>query len=325
MAATPREVLQRMGVADTAVRDTAGGPPVMTREDPMDRAYEDLRTVRAMEIEDAASAEISARRALATLERTKAEAQTAELSAHLAELSANARGGGGNEVMLAIVNMLQGDKATLIDANKELAAQIGQIQQTIATGLHADVGKAESPDVMTVAIQNIATFKGLLEAVKTMMPEPAAPAMTAPIGSIQDQIALMKAEAEIKRETLKWEEQHAERMADWDLRRGESAHRQRIESDKHETDKRRVEGIASTLERFAPAAMSVFTDVARNRFGGAGAAVAEAAAEAMPLQQHIKCDAIVDGRTCDNVFEAPIGAETAVCPACHVMSSIRDA
>ena len=30
---------------------------------------------------------------------------------------------------------------------------------------------------------------------------------------------LMKAEAEIKRETFRWEEQHSEHMADWDLRR----------------------------------------------------------------------------------------------------------
>jgi hypothetical protein len=324
MAATPREALQRRGVAETKVASNGAVAP--TREDPMDRAYEELRTVRAMEIEDTASEEIAARKAQARLERTKAEAATAELNAHLQELSAAARGGGqGNEVMLAIVQMLQGDKAALLDANKELGAQIGQIQQTIAAGLRADVATAKDADAMNVVTQNVATFKAMYEAVRGIMPEPApSVAASVPAGSIQDQIALMRAEAEVKREGFEWEEQHARHLADYDLRRRELDHRLTMDREKHETDKRRVEGLASTLERMAPAAMSVFSDVARSRFGSTGAAVAEAATEALP-SQHVKCDAVLDGgRVCGHVFEVPLGSETAACPACHVISNIRD-
>ncbi len=313
------DTLKKLGVPTEIIVD--GGVASMARPDPYETAIEDRRMQQAMRVYEGMDAEAEAR---------KAEHETTKLQAELAALETRARmmqlqqalgessgAGGTMSVIVELMKLLHSDKAELATQNKELMGQILNIQQQATASVKAQIGQASERqgdagrDAMSVASEQIAGLSALMQAIKTFMPQPTPETASAMRGA-EEEIRILKAQKEIEFTSMKMREEHEARMADLRLREEDQRHRHTLDISKFEVDKRRTDGIANTLERFAPHAMAALSEVIKTRTTGGGAAVPAAAGMVAPDgTETIACPS-----GCGGSIEVRPGQTTTMCKTC---------
>ena len=312
------DTLKKLGVP--AEITVPGGVAAIARPDAYETAIEDRRMQQAMRVYEGMDAEAEAR---------KAENQTTKLQAELAALETRARmmqiqqelgSKGGGETMSVIVELMKimhSDKAELAAQNKELMGKILSIQQEAAASVKAQIGQAgerqgaAGRDAMSAVSEQIAGLQAVMAAVKSFMP-PAPSETSAAVRSAEEEVRILKAQKEIEFASMKMREEHEARMADLRLREDDQRHRHALDMGKFEVDKRRMDGFATTLERFAPQALSALGDVVKSRMAGSPATagmVADDGTETIPCPHG-----------CGGSIEVTPGATTIVCPTCKGMS-----
>lgn len=308
------DTLKKIGVP--AEISVPGGIAGVVRHDPYETAIEDRRMQQAMRVYEGMDAEAEARRA---------EAQTTKLQAELTALETRTRmvqiqqdlgkegdKGGMMEVIAELMKLMQSDKAELAAQNKDLMAKVLTIQEEAAASIRQQIGQASAQrgtagqDSMAALAEQIAGLQSVVAAMRSFMPSDGT---SAAMRNAEDELRLLKAQKEMEFTTMKMREDHEARMIELRLREEDQRHRHTLDRDRFDVDKRRMDGVASTLERFAPHAMAALGDVVKSRLAGGGQVVS-----GMVASDGTETIACPSG--CGGSIEVKPGQQTVVCPTC---------
>lgn len=318
------DTLRKIGVpAEIAVPASALG--MARKTDPYEIAIEDRRAQQAMRVYEGMDAEAEARRAESQTTKLQAELAALETRMRMMQLQEAMGDGGGDGTKALIVELMkimQSDKAELAAQNKDLMAQILNVHKTASDAVKEQISQAGAKDgarghdAMTSITEQITGLHAVMQAIKTFMPQPTSE-LAAATRSAEEEIRILRAQKEIEFSAMKMREEHEARMADLRLREEDMHHRHTLDMQKFEVDKRRTDGIATTLERFAPHAMAALGDVVKSRLTVPGGAAAAAVPAQAPLVAEDGTETIAcPSEACPGSIEVKPGQSTVVCPTC---------
>ena len=246
------------------------------------------------------------------LEEQKLHVDREELGARLANLRAEAAanrrqadGGGANELLGGIVQLLMDDRAAQREAaDKAHAAQMDLMRQMLEQARQPATPAAAGP----TAVERVQEMRALIAVLQEFMPRPASPSGQMNAREVMD---LEQVRAEIEEKRRRTEFQHQMQLRQLLGAEALATSEQQTRMDAAAAERARNERIAGMIEQYGPAALAAVTGAFTGQAGAQGG-------PELPGTQ-VTCP----NPDCGRQLMMPAGQTSGVCPHCKQMVMLR--
>lgn len=303
------------GVARTVHGGTApfNGPAGPT--DPIESAVAELRKAAGARILmnglEATAAHSEADRLEADLNTLKRKLEFEELSAKISERTAPAAAGA--DVLLKVIEMVNGDKQQLLQANEKLRDQMSEVIMGQLAQMRDEMRTRISegtPAPMELMTQQMAAVKAVIDGASQLVPTPSLRAAT---DDATVTLRMFEAEREHEFRMRQMQEESLARQAEWELRREQWRAETSMAERKLQADVSSRETFARSFETLTPQLVDAFSQNMLGAPPGQGSAL-PAAAQTMVLP----CP------HCQTKITVTQDATTVVCPSCQQFLQVGD-